>query len=101
VPAGFSMPLSDDIAGGILHEQIEIVGMVVRPSLRFDFALIGLRRDRQKRDEEQESDDSQRLEQDDAERIERSSRGQRPKSSNIVALQKPAMQALDMLPGSV
>ena len=75
--AGFAMPIPGDVSGRILHKQIKIVGVFVRPihrddelGLGIDLALLGMGRDREKRQEEQESDHLQRLEQHHAERIE-------------------------------
>ncbi len=63
---------------GILHEQVEIVGMAVGPvhgddelGLGIDLAFLRLGCNRQQREEEQEGHDLQRLEQHHAEGIER------------------------------
>ena len=75
---GLAPAVPGDVAGGVLHEQIEIVGMIVRPvhrdeefGLGIDLAVLGVRRDREQRQEEQEGDHLQRLEQHHAERVER------------------------------
>jgi hypothetical protein len=53
----FPMPVPHHVAGGVLYEQIKIVGMVVGPihgddkfSLRIGLAVVGLGSDRQKCD---------------------------------------------------
>jgi hypothetical protein len=65
------------VADRILHEEIDIVRMIVRPAhgdeqfeLGVDLAGIVLRLDRQQRDEEQERQHLKRLEQHHAHRIE-------------------------------
>ncbi|MGY3489244.1 hypothetical protein ACVW1C_007127 [Bradyrhizobium sp. USDA 4011] len=75
--AGLAMPVPGDVAGRVLHEQVEIVRMVVRPvhrddelRLGVDLAFLGIRRHREQREEEQEGDHLRRLEQHDTERIE-------------------------------
>ena len=76
--SGLAMAVPGDVAGGVLHEQIEVVRMTVGPvhrdeefGLGIDLALLGVRRDRKQRQEEQERDHLQRLEQHHAERVER------------------------------
>ncbi len=75
---GLAPAVPRDIAGRILYEQVEIVGMVVGPvhgddelGLGVDLAVLGVGRDRQQRQEKKEGDHLQRLEQHHAEGIER------------------------------
>ncbi|MFK4574630.1 hypothetical protein ABIF94_006066 [Bradyrhizobium ottawaense] len=76
--AGLTMAVPGDIADGILHEQVEVVGVAIRPvqrdhelGLGIDLALLGIRGDREQRKKEQERDHLERLEQHHAQRIER------------------------------
>ena len=76
--ARLAMAIPCDVARRILHEQIKIVRMAVRPihgddefGFRVDLAVLGLRRYRQEREEKEKRDHLQRLEQHDAEGIER------------------------------
>ena len=75
---GLAPAIPGNVAGRVLHEQIEVIRVVVRPvhrdeefGLGIDLAVLGVRRDRQQRQEEQEGDHLQRLEQHHAERVER------------------------------
>ncbi len=76
--AGLTPAIPDHVAERVLDEHVEIVRMLIGPGrghqkfrLAVDLAVLGLGRDGEQRDEEQEGQDLQRLEQHDRERIER------------------------------
>ena len=73
----FFLIVPDELAGGVLDIEIDVVRMLVRPGhgdqelgLLLDLALAHRRMHGEERDEEQECDDLQGLEQHDRERIE-------------------------------
>src|SRR6266550_6955657 len=75
--SGFAPTIPDHIADRVLHEHVEIVGMLVGPThrdqkfgLAVDLAVLCLRRDRKQRDKKQKGKNLQRLEQHDREGIE-------------------------------
>src|SRR5207248_3041506 len=75
---GLATAVPGNAAGRVLHEQIEVVRMIVGPvhrdedlGLGIDLAFLCIGRDREQRQEEQESDHLERLEQHHAERVER------------------------------